>query len=342
MTELESNTITAERERHRLAVGKQQERAEEAETLLGIERRAAEAATDELRAEIERQRQVITRLSAPGIERAPWFYAPCPECGAIEGMGLVTPRTNGKLMPGHTCTWCANCEHYGPPVPTNAADVRASDRAATMAWNREFAQSFSQIAEAARLREENANYDRNAQIRATEHAREVERLKADIVSLRADRENYRAKLLELLDGKSDWQPFETAPMDGTEVLVYGPDTGVFLAVYQHSIADDGEDGHKCWFALTGEDLTNGHLLTHWRPLPEGPGEQQFLEAEVQRLTGLLAVQERACAVHAANVGRLQGEIFAIRDEMESLKLRAEAAEYACQLAGIEPHDTGDR
>jgi hypothetical protein len=95
--------------------------------------------------EIERLRQTIARLTFPGITRAPWFYAPCSNCGAIEGMGLTTPKVDGTPMPGHTSVWCAHCEHFGPPVPTNPTDSKESDRAATVAWNREFAAAFASI-----------------------------------------------------------------------------------------------------------------------------------------------------------------------------------------------------
>ncbi len=98
-----------------------------------------------LEAEMEQMRQSMARLTAPGIERAPWFYAPCPNCGAIEGMGLTTPCFNGERMPGHTSVWCAHCEHFGPPVPKNKLDSKQSDRAATKAWNAEFASAFAEL-----------------------------------------------------------------------------------------------------------------------------------------------------------------------------------------------------
>ena len=93
----------------------------------------------------EQLRQVIARLSAPGIERAPWFYAPCANCGAIEGMGLTTPVVNGERMRDCTSVWCAHCEHFGPPVPTNHSSSKGSDRAAAMAWNAEFRIEFARL-----------------------------------------------------------------------------------------------------------------------------------------------------------------------------------------------------
>ena len=105
---------------------------------------AAPCPCEELREKIELQRQAIARLSSPGIERAPWFYAPCPNCGAIEGMGLVTAeRKRGELLRGYTSVWCCQCEHFGPPIRQEIGKVEENDRAATMAWNAEFAAAFA-------------------------------------------------------------------------------------------------------------------------------------------------------------------------------------------------------
>lgn len=84
-------------------------------------------------------------LAAYKHESDRWFYAPCPSCGAIEGMGLSTPRENGKLMRGHTAVWCPWCEHAGPAVETNPKDVTASDRAAVVGWNRQFKERFAAL-----------------------------------------------------------------------------------------------------------------------------------------------------------------------------------------------------
>jgi len=72
----------------------------------------------------------------------------------------------------------------------------------------------------------------------------------------------------------DWQPFETAPRDGTEILVYREDAGVFTAHYVEEDAHlssylNPPEGDFYWFSATGEDLTND-MPTHWRPLPDGP------------------------------------------------------------------------
>lgn len=72
----------------------------------------------------------------------------------------------------------------------------------------------------------------------------------------------------------EWQPIETAPMDGTAVLVYREDAGVFTA---HYVEDDAHlsspmnppEGDCYWFTTGGEDLTDD-MPTHWMPLPDAP------------------------------------------------------------------------
>lgn len=64
-----------------------------------------------------------------------------------------------------------------------------------------------------------------------------------------------------------WQPIETAPKDGTWILVYAhPDMAVAFADPDNEYAwtlDDGHDFRPC---------LRRHLAnpTHWMPLPEVP------------------------------------------------------------------------
>ena len=63
---------------------------------------------------------------------------------------------------------------------------------------------------------------------------------------------------------SDWQPIETAPMDGTEVLLFGDrfDSAYLCAFH------DGE-----WkYAGRYPDCWDGGIVnpTHWMPLPAPP------------------------------------------------------------------------
>ena len=67
-----------------------------------------------------------------------------------------------------------------------------------------------------------------------------------------------------------WEPIDTAPKDGTVILVYREDAGIFTAhhVSPASIVG-GCDYSESWFTTDGEDLTDD-MPTHWMPLPEPP------------------------------------------------------------------------
>ena len=75
---------------------------------------------------------------------------------------------------------------------------------------------------------------------------------------------------------NEWQPIETAPMDGTVVLV-GRDMGEcwgFVRGYGH-YEDLG--GGVCGWISQGFSEPPGNLglgnPTHWKPLPDSPREQ---------------------------------------------------------------------
>lgn len=58
----------------------------------------------------------------------------------------------------------------------------------------------------------------------------------------------------------DWQPIETAPKDGTNIIVYCPLPGSEYIVTARFI--------RVWVdSYEGEDIFNP---THWMPLPEPP------------------------------------------------------------------------
>lgn len=72
-----------------------------------------------------------------------------------------------------------------------------------------------------------------------------------------------------------WQPIETAPKDGTRILLYRP-----LAERTHDEQIDIRRGiprdSGCWDetipeGLTSENYTDGYCkATHWMPLPDAP------------------------------------------------------------------------
>lgn len=61
-----------------------------------------------------------------------------------------------------------------------------------------------------------------------------------------------------LEQRTKWQPIETAPRDGTPVLLWGPWGEVGMWCYSHPIG--WNDGYEALM----------HPPTHWMPLPEAP------------------------------------------------------------------------
>ena len=76
---------------------------------------------------------------------------------------------------------------------------------------------------------------------------------------------------------SEWQPIETAPKDGSTILVCGPRLlhahGFGMATVHWQM--DHEDGIPWWKIEDGKfgpyDL-RGPSPTHWMPLPDPPSE----------------------------------------------------------------------
>jgi hypothetical protein len=98
----------------------------------------------------------------------------------------------------------------------------------------------------------------------------------DAENVRAAIEIYPAILaaLEAVTAESgmEWQPIESAPKDGTEVLL-----GAERWVYQGRYLPDSQE----WFAINNDpnDYWGGELLpTHWRPLPAPPAAKEPAQA----------------------------------------------------------------
>jgi len=77
----------------------------------------------------------------------------------------------------------------------------------------------------------------------------------------------------------DWQPIETAPKDGTEILGYGPWAGECGGV--HAGAEvctiQWKNGHTDYrgyeWEVTHSDMYGvWQAPTHWMPMPSPPGE----------------------------------------------------------------------
>ncbi len=76
--------------------------------------------------------------------------------------------------------------------------------------------------------------------------------------------------IERLRAAQAWQPIETAPRDGTEVIMFGHGclgAGFYEAGGNYRRGDDG-----WWWEMDRGDLLTAKNAdpTHWRPLPDPP------------------------------------------------------------------------
>lgn len=71
----------------------------------------------------------------------------------------------------------------------------------------------------------------------------------------------------------DWQPIETAPRDGSLIMVANPNSGVWMAWYK-AVYQSGFCPNNPWQSamLNHDHLSkNGSWIpTHWMPLPDPP------------------------------------------------------------------------
>ena len=81
----------------------------------------------------------------------------------------------------------------------------------------------------------------------------------------------------------EWQPIETAPKDGTRIILYFPRTDIVIGGSWQEVRDgDWESGYHYWFEwkvddklFFMEDDPDWWNPTHWMPLmplPEPPKE----------------------------------------------------------------------
>ena len=70
----------------------------------------------------------------------------------------------------------------------------------------------------------------------------------------------------------EWQPIETAPRDGVEILAW--DDGIVIVSYRYDDNDQyGNNRGKMWLDNSYDDFSCGlasvpYNPTHWMPLPD--------------------------------------------------------------------------
>lgn len=88
----------------------------------------------------------------------------------------------------------------------------------------------------------------------------------------------RVALVAQQDGvREAWQPIETAPKDGTEILVYIPRDTQMVVFFDEPLPDAGA---HCWHRVDGLAY-HRDLPTHWKPL-DSPPQVRTLEQKTQR------------------------------------------------------------
>jgi hypothetical protein len=100
--------------------------------------------------------------------------------------------------------------------------------------------------------------------------------------MRAYAESYVALRAILTSGEDAWQPIETAPKDGTEVIAWREDAGIFMARWtapdyfctERECEELGDSSSvEDWFCadfVAGCRLEIAESPTHWQPLPAPP------------------------------------------------------------------------
>lgn len=96
-----------------------------------------------------------------------------------------------------------------------------------------------------------------------------------------DRESAKAHDVPAAQEKlREWQPIETAPKDGTAILVY---TGSGWYVTAWLQGDDTDAGIDWWYVddnKHGPYPLRGNSPTHWMPLPNPPATiEQLIKGE---------------------------------------------------------------
>lgn len=88
-----------------------------------------------------------------------------------------------------------------------------------------------------------------------------------------------ARLVAADCARRQWQPMETAPKDGTNILLLNDKGNMATALWQGEGAMEGwwlrgNSGHR------PDVFFNGHRApTHWMPLPARPGEEYGVQGQ---------------------------------------------------------------
>jgi hypothetical protein len=130
---------------------------------------------------------------------------------------------------------------------------------------------------------QNMLHNKDAERMYRRWASEVESAQAALSGAVPEQQNSIHQVSDSVVCMAPWQPIETAPKDGTHVLISNdapgsvhPREGYYVAV-EHRY--ENEPQHDGWWRLAGssEAAVHGRTPTHWMPLPPAPGSQADTE-----------------------------------------------------------------
>ena len=91
------------------------------------------------------------------------------------------------------------------------------------------------------------------------------------------------KLLPQRDEVEGWQPIETAPKDGTKIIVYFPALGKAATAHWSKSCNNRTDGKWPWSYHVGSQAFNRwEAPTHWMPLPPAPGSASLSRPKAEK------------------------------------------------------------
>lgn len=115
-----------------------------------------------------------------------------------------------------------------------------------------------------------------------------------------------------------WRPIETAPTDGTEILLYREDCGVilgrwiapceFLNESEYTTMDPDSWETSDWFGadfVAGYRITNDGDPTRWMPLPAPPALSSLRPAEVGSATSSSGTDDNCPGEHQEVLDAIQ-------------------------------------
>jgi ADP-ribosylglycohydrolase len=107
----------------------------------------------------------------------------------------------------------------------------------------------------------------------------------------------------------DWQPIETVPKDGTEILL----TNARVQDWTHvAYWDDERDSLWAWARADASTFWHRDMFTHWMPLPEPPN-QSDPNGAASRIEALEALLEAPTKEEIALYARIEALEAALRE-----------------------------